>query len=64
MTAVTIQSNKIVLNEVKDNQAQLEPSYRSKQTFWLSIQNTQTYTRLKKIYSGTLVLVGNWFWNL
>ena len=26
MTAVTIQSKKIVLNEVKDNQALLEPS--------------------------------------
>ena len=33
-TAVTIQSNKIVSNEVKDNQALLEPSYRNKQTFW------------------------------
>ena len=28
MTAVTMQSNKIVLNEVKDNYALLEPSYR------------------------------------
>ena len=28
MTAVTIQSNKIALNEVKDNEAPLEPSYR------------------------------------
>ena len=28
MTAVTIQSNKIVLNEVKDNQVLLEPHYR------------------------------------
>ena len=28
MTAVTIQPNKIVLNEIKDNQALLEPSYR------------------------------------
>ena len=28
MTAVTIQSNKTVLNEVKDNYALLEPSYR------------------------------------
>ena len=27
MTAVTIQSNTIVLNEVKDNSALLEPSY-------------------------------------
>ena len=31
MTAVTIQSNKIVLSEVKDNSALLEPSYRKKQ---------------------------------
>ena len=30
MTAVTIHSNKIVSNEVKDNQAVLEPSYRKK----------------------------------
>ena len=30
MTAVTIQSNKIVLNEIKDNWALLEPSYRKK----------------------------------
>ena len=30
MTAVTIQSNKIVSNEVKDNWALLEPSYRKK----------------------------------
>ena len=30
MTAVTIQPNKIVLNEVKNNQALLEPSYRKK----------------------------------
>jgi len=28
MTAVTIHSNKIVLNEVKDNEVLLEPSYR------------------------------------
>ena len=27
MTAVTMQSNKIVSNEVKDNQVLLEPSY-------------------------------------
>ena len=27
VTAVTIQSNKIVSNEVKDNEALLEPSY-------------------------------------
>ena len=30
ITAVTIQPNKIVLNEVKNNQALLEPSYRKK----------------------------------
>ena len=28
MTAITIQSNKIVLNAVKDNYALVEPSYR------------------------------------
>ena len=32
MTAVTIQSSKIVLNEVKDSKALLEPSYGKKQT--------------------------------
>ena len=32
MTAATIQSNKIVSNEVKDKQAWLEPSYGKKQT--------------------------------
>ena len=30
MTAVTIQSNKIVSNEVKDNKMLLEPPYRKK----------------------------------
>ena len=30
ITAVTIQSNKIVLNKVKDNKVLLEPSYRKK----------------------------------
>ena len=30
MTAVAIQSNKIVLNEVKDSLVLLEPSYRNK----------------------------------
>ena len=30
MTAVSIQSNKIVLNEVQDNSALLEPSYGKK----------------------------------
>ena len=34
MTAVTIQSNKIVLNQVKDNQALLESSYRKKNEFF------------------------------
>ena len=32
MTDVTIQSNKTVLSEVKDNQELLEPPYRKKQT--------------------------------
>ena len=36
MTAVTIQSNKTVLNEVKEKQALLEPFYGGKKTqpFW------------------------------
>ena len=33
MTAVTIQSNKIVLNEVKNKSALLEPSYGEKMNF-------------------------------
>ena len=36
MTAVTIQSKKIVLNEVKDNLALLEPSYGRKQKKFLA----------------------------
>ena len=36
VTPVTIQCNKIVSNEVKDNKVPLEPSYgkKTKQTFW------------------------------
>ena len=34
MAAVTMQSNKTVTNEVKDNQALLEPYYGKNQTFW------------------------------
>ena len=35
MIAVRIQSDKIVLNEVKDSEAPLEPFYGKKQTnFW------------------------------
>ena len=33
MTAVTIQSNKIVSSEVKNNEVLLEPSYRKKMNF-------------------------------
>ena len=36
MRAVTIQSNKIVSNEVKDNQALLEPSYGKNPTYFLA----------------------------
>ena len=36
MTAVTIPSNKIVSNEVKDNQALLEPCYGKNQTNFLA----------------------------
>ena len=36
MTAVTIQSNKIVLNEVKGNQVLLEPSYRKHQMTFIA----------------------------
>ena len=31
MTSVTTQSNNVVLNEFKDNEALLEPSYRKNQ---------------------------------
>ena len=34
MTPVTIQFNKIVSNDVKDNEVLLEPSYRKKRMFW------------------------------
>ena len=42
MTAVTIQSNKIVSNEVKDSEVLLEPSYRKNQVNFLAtlIHNT------------------------
>ena len=36
MTAVTTQSNKIALNEVKDNLVLLEPSYGKKQAGFLA----------------------------
>lgn len=36
VTAVTVQSNKIVPNEVKDNEALLEPSYRKNETNFLA----------------------------
>ena len=43
MTAVTIQSNKIVLNEVKDDYALLEPSYRKNLANFLT-------TTIKKLF--------------
>ena len=39
MTAVTIQSNRIVSNEVKDNYALLEPSYGKNQMNFLANSN-------------------------
>ena len=36
MTTLTIQSNKVVLNEVKDNKAPLEPSYGKNQMIFLA----------------------------
>ena len=36
MTAVAIQPNKIVLNEVKDNKVLIKPSYGEKQTHFLA----------------------------
>ena len=41
MTAVTIQSNKIVLNELKDNEALLEPSHREKPNKLFGPPNTK-----------------------
>ena len=35
MTAVTIQSNKVILNGVKDNQELLQPAYGINQTNFL-----------------------------
>ena len=57
MTAVTIQSNKIVSNEVKDNLALLEPSYGEKMTmlptqyflYFYLISIKQYFSRLSKL---------------
>ena len=38
MTAVTIQSNKIISNEVRDDQAILEPSYGKKKCNGIFVQ--------------------------
>ena len=41
MTAVTIQSNKIFLSEVKDNQVLLQPSYGGLEKIkWVFLANT------------------------
>ena len=44
MTALTIQSNKIVSNEVKDNYALLEPSYGKKQMNFLANSNIISFS--------------------
>ena len=46
MTAITIQSNKIVLNELKDNQTLLEPLHKKNQMNFLTnpIYLTNIYT--------------------
>ena len=45
MTAVPIQSNKIISNKVKDNEVLLEPSYeKTKQTFWPTQYNDIPYS--------------------
>jgi len=49
MTAVTIQSNKIVSNEVKDNYALLEPSYGKNQMNFLANSNIISF------FSGHIV---------
>ena len=54
MTAVTKQSNKMVSNEVKDNEALLEPYYggESKWTFWPTqfLKHTILLTDVTPIY--------------
>ena len=54
MTAVTIQSNKIVSNEAKDNQALLEPSYRKNRMDFLANPLLLVHSREKAVgvYSG------------
>ena len=51
-TAVTIQSNKIVSNDIKDNQALLEPSYRKNQTNFLSNLVKETLGKVASDTSG------------
>ena len=43
MTAVTTQSNKIVSNQVKDNLALLQPSYRKKPNNHFGQANTKIH---------------------
>ena len=65
MTAATVQSNKIVLNEVKDNSVLLEPSYRKKKhklfgqpdifRQWHIIQHLKTHEKTWRNLKYTLL---------
>ena len=64
MTAVTIQSNKIVLNEVKDNQELLETSYgKNERTLWQMqyIEYNRTNVRYRNYSSLWSLLFLYWF---
>ena len=51
MTAVTMKSNKTVLNEVKDNLVLLEPSYRKNQNGLIGQLNIIAFKEFLAIHS-------------
>ena len=65
MTAVTIQFNKIVLNEVKDNSALIEPSYRKKPDELFGQSNTLTLFKSSAPQLGFVLFcpqITKYFW--
>ena len=50
MTAVTVQSNKVVSNEVQGHHVLLEPSYRENQTNFLANPVLKSMTNLSLVY--------------
>ena len=51
MTAVTIESNKIILNEVKNNEVLLEPSYGKNLTNFLA---NLVFKEMEEMYMHTV----------